>query len=65
MLGLLFGQLKKTNVNEAPKDGATVPAPVYPQEEDPVNEFEGNQRRMMICGRKMSHKRWKWAESCQ
>eukprot|EP00957_Ditylum_brightwellii_P202970 15332674-Ditylum_brightwellii.AAC.1 len=65
MLGLLFGQSKKRNVNEAPQDVAAAPASLDPQEEGPDNELEGKKARKTIFKWKMSHKRWKRMKSCQ
>eukprot|EP00957_Ditylum_brightwellii_P008969 678562-Ditylum_brightwellii.AAC.1 len=45
MLGLLFGQSKKRNVDKAPQDVAAAPAALDPQEEDPEYEPEGKKNK--------------------
>ena len=43
MLGLIFGQSKKTNLDKAPQDVAAAPAPVGGQEQGPEIEPDGKE----------------------
>ena len=43
MLGLIFGQSKKTNLDKAPQDVAAAPDPVGGQEQGPEIEPDGKE----------------------